>query len=730
MTLRFENSARLDEFLALYRELAGRSSWATSLMQHPVEPAIAAFLDGLRGWRLAGRHIPPPELVRDDLGDDAASRSVRDALDAARAELGPALAAQQAARAQATSPLRDRRLVERLGPALVAALGTSSAGLEIPLYLVPFAPFPPAVGLLFAQRRVVGAFIDCGRYHGSVLAEAALTQLAWACVHSDDGPDALLRRLRALLPGDQPYPRRLRLELLKVLIEVTAGHLIAADDPSHRMCVDLLGTAWRFPRLYALAGRHWRRYLEGHTEREEALSAVAREARQYHQRWYLDTVDGAALAADFYLLVSMAADGDDAARARLAWWAPQLCADLARQLDLIIGTELGHYQAARLDSVPAGLREFLRSVNVEDSRAGWWRARQELGELAALDLARQAFAGPGVEYGGEAWAPIAAMVRRFSAGELPARVFLDQCFTLQHNNGSLFDKYFDVQDMLTVLEAQAGGDLVTLARHASTEVRARWQRHSASVVDRVPPQWTRLGIGTAPPGVLGCGSGEDPPQYAPADAQALAGAAVPGRALTFRRAWPARPRAYHEVTAVLRTDLGDIELRLWPDLVPFTVDNFVTLAQGSRSWRDPATGDPRQEPFYDGTTFYRRVAGFAIFGGDRTPTGRAGPGYRIPDEFVDGFTFDRPFLVGMANAGRDSAGSRFLITLTPAPHLDGSIVAFGEVTNDASRSVASAIGDSPTPVTLHRVDIHGRRSHRSRLVTLESELPARGAGIT
>jgi cyclophilin family peptidyl-prolyl cis-trans isomerase len=598
----------------------------------------------------------------------------------------------------------------------------------LPLYLVPFAPFPPAVGLLFAERRVVGAFIDCGRYQGSMLAEAALTQLAWACVHSDDGPDPLLRRLRSLLPGDQPYPRRLRLELLKILIEITAGHLVASSDPSHRMCVDLLGTAWRFPRLYALARRHWSRYLEGHSARDEALSALARDAQRYHPRWFLDTVDGAALAADFYLLESLAADGDAAARARLALWAPQLCADLARQLDLIIGTELGHYQAARPESVPSGLHGFLRSVNAEDSRAGWWRVRQELGETAALDLAEQAFAGPGVEYGGEAWAPIAAMVRRFAAGEVPARVFLDQCFTLQHNNGSLFDKYFGVAHLLTVLEAQAGGDLVTLARHASAEVRARWDEHTVPSPPAQNPQWTRLGLGTAPPGVVGCGSAEDPPQFAPVHAKTLAGVAVPGRPLTFRRPWRARPRMYDEVTAVLRTDLGAIELRLWPDRVPFTVDNFITLAQGSRSWRDPLTGDPRQEPFYDGTAFYRRVAGFAIFGGDRTGTGLAGPGYRIPDEFIDDFTFDRPYLVGMANSGRDSAGSRFLITLAPTPHLDGAVAAFGEVIDQPSRSVAHAIGDSTTPVTLRRIDVYSRGGQRSLAVTLESELPVGGNG--
>ncbi|MEH1016374.1 peptidylprolyl isomerase [Micromonospora sp. CPCC 206060] len=739
MKVTYHRSTSLDLYLALHREVLGRCSWEVSLLPRPVEPVIAAFRDGLRGWRGNATPIPPVGFAatggpQEPL--DEPTRTVLRAMAAARPSLLPAIDGYAEHRARAEAELDRRLCLDRVAGPLAEAMGVPGTGLELPLYLVPFAPYPPSVGFLTDGGRVVGGYLDCRRYVGATLADAALTQLGWALLRNEQHPDHLLHRLRALLPDSGPYPDRLRLLLTKVLVELTAGHLIRSTDPTHRPCVDVLGTAWRFPRLYDLARRHWLRYLDGLTDREDALAAIAGEAASYAPRWYVENIDGAALAADFYLLEWLAASGDAAARARLAEWAPQLGADFAAQLDVIIGTELGHYECARRDTLDPALAGFLAEVTTGDSRVGWWRSRRALGEVPALDLAVQAFAGPGVEYGGEAWAPIAAMLRRYAAGELPARVFIDQCFTLQHNNGCLFDKYFEAEHLWPVLEAQAAGDLELLARHASAEVRGRWQRHRRQREAGYSPRWLggnrapvapgtepggpgmvaavgppvgppptggRLTIGAAPPGSLGCGSRAEAAEYAPSPAAVTE--PIRSRTWHFRRPWPAEPQRYDHVTAVLHTNLGPLEMHLWPQVVPYTVDNFVALARGTRPWRDPETGVRRREPFYDGTRFHRRVPGFVIQAGDRSGTGTGGPGYRIPDEFQPDATFDRPFLVAMANNGRDSAGSRFFITLAAARHLDGAYVPFGAVVDPASRELATAIATAPDPVVIERVTI-------------------------
>jgi cyclophilin family peptidyl-prolyl cis-trans isomerase len=718
----YARSDTLDLYLALHREVVGRCSWEVCLLPRPVEPAVAAFRDGLRGWRESGVPIPPAALAAPGPADEAdeATRTVLAAMAAARPRLAPAIAAYETRRAVAEADLDERLHLPRVADALAAAMGVPGTSVELPVYLVPFAPYPPSVGLLLDGSRVAGAYLDFRRYVGSTLADAVLTQLGWVLLRTEHAPGHLLTRLGALLPGTGPYQRRLRLLLTKTLLELTAGHLVRSTDPTHRPCVEVLGTAWRFPRLYDLARRHWLPYLNGHLDRERALAAIAEEAAAYAPRWYVENVDGAALAADFYLTEWLAAQGDAEAAGRLARWAPQLSADFAGQLDLIIGTELGHYECARLDTVPPRLADFLRRVNLGDSRVGWWQARRELGEIPALDLAVDAFAGPGVEYGGEAWAPIAAMLRRYAAGELPDRVFVDQCFTLQHNNGCLFDKYFEAEHLLPVLEAQAAGDLATLARHASAEVRRRWLRHRHRLERGYSPQWlgadraaeppppqrprtTRLGLGAPPPGSLGCGSAEEAEELAASPADATE--PIRARTWQFRRPWPAVPRRYAAVAATLHTDLGEVRLRLWPAVVPHTVDNFVALATGTRPWRDPATGGRRDDPFYDGVEFHRRVPGFLVEAGDRSGSGLGGPGYRIPDEFQADAVFDRPFLVAMANNGRDSAGSRFFVTLAAARHLDGAFVQFGEVADPASRGVVTAIAGSPGPVRLRRVTV-------------------------
>src|SRR5262245_59100366 len=133
------------------------------------------------------------------------------------------------------------------------------------------------------------------------------------------------------------------------------------------------------------------------------------------------------------------------------------------------------------------------------------------------------------------------------------------------------------------------------------------------------------------------------------------------------------------LTATLRTNQGDIVLRLFPEQAPKTVRNFVELAQGSREWTDPRTGRPSKDNLYDGTIFHRVIPGFMIQGGDPLGTGTGGPGYKFADEFHPDLAFSRPYLLAMANAGPGTNGSQFFITTVPTPWLNRKHTIFGEV---------------------------------------------------
>lgn len=116
--------------------------------------------------------------------------------------------------------------------------------------------------------------------------------------------------------------------------------------------------------------------------------------------------------------------------------------------------------------------------------------------------------------------------------------------------------------------------------------------------------------------------------------------------------------------ATLHTDKGDIVVELFADKTPRTVNNFVFLAS---------------QGFYDNTIFHRVIGNFMAQGGDPTGSGRGGPGYRFADEFVPGLRHDKPGILSMANAGKDTNGSQFFITHVPTPWLDNKHSVFGKV---------------------------------------------------
>ncbi|HSK26490.1 MAG TPA: peptidylprolyl isomerase [Jiangellales bacterium] len=173
-----------------------------------------------------------------------------------------------------------------------------------------------------------------------------------------------------------------------------------------------------------------------------------------------------------------------------------------------------------------------------------------------------------------------------------------------------------------------------------------------------------------------------------------------------------------ELYAVLQTNHGAIRLKLFRDHAPKTVANFVELAEGGREWVDPRDGRKTTAHLYDGTTFHRVIPGFMIQGGDPLGTGTGGPGYRFADEFHPELSFDRPYLLAMANAGPDTNGSQFFITVGPTPWLNFRHTIFGEVTDAAGRSVVDAIAavetgqmDRPLePVTVESVTIERREA--------------------
>jgi peptidyl-prolyl cis-trans isomerase A (cyclophilin A) len=139
----------------------------------------------------------------------------------------------------------------------------------------------------------------------------------------------------------------------------------------------------------------------------------------------------------------------------------------------------------------------------------------------------------------------------------------------------------------------------------------------------------------------------------------------------------------NDIYADFDTTEGKFKVKLYADQAPRTVENFVSLAEGTKTGK----------PYYDGTIFHRVIPDFMIQGGDPTGTGRGGPGYQFADEFHPQLKHAKPGLLSMANAGPNTNGSQFFVTVAATPWLDNRHSIFGEVTE--GYDVVKKISEAP-----------------------------------
>jgi peptidyl-prolyl cis-trans isomerase A (cyclophilin A) len=163
--------------------------------------------------------------------------------------------------------------------------------------------------------------------------------------------------------------------------------------------------------------------------------------------------------------------------------------------------------------------------------------------------------------------------------------------------------------------------------------------------------------------------------------------------------------------ASFETTLGKITCQLLADRAPKTTENFVGLANGTKEFLDPKARQRTKRPFYDGLIFHRVIPKFMVQGGCPLGIGNGGPGYEFDDEFVKGLGFDRPGRLAMSNAGPNTNGSQFFITVAAADWLNQKHTIFGQVVE--GQDVVEKISNVPrdrqdrpqTPVVMKAVKI-------------------------
>ena len=174
-------------------------------------------------------------------------------------------------------------------------------------------------------------------------------------------------------------------------------------------------------------------------------------------------------------------------------------------------------------------------------------------------------------------------------------------------------------------------------------------------------------------------------------------------------------------TAVIDTTAGKMTCKLFPDKAPIGVANFIGLANGTKDWTNPVTGEKKHGvPLYDGTIFHRVIPNFMIQGGDPKGDGTGDPGYKFKNETSSDLKFDKPGRLAYANAGPHTNGSQFFITEAAYPSLNGGYTIFGQC-DDATVDLVKKIArmgrdtnDRPyKPVSITHITIEGAGAGKS-----------------
>lgn len=155
---------------------------------------------------------------------------------------------------------------------------------------------------------------------------------------------------------------------------------------------------------------------------------------------------------------------------------------------------------------------------------------------------------------------------------------------------------------------------------------------------------------------------------------------------------------------IIETTLGTMKCELYPDKTPMTVDVISALAEGTREWTHPETGETMTgTPYYDGVIFHRVIPNFMIQTGDPLGTGFGGPGFMFDDELREDLRFDQPGRLAMAHRGPNTNGGQIFITVAPTPHLDMVHTIFGQVVE--GQEVADAISEVPADQSRPREEV-------------------------
>ena len=216
---------------------------------------------------------------------------------------------------------------------------------------------------------------------------------------------------------------------------------------------------------------------------------VARSRRiNYEER------DLAQVISDFYLLETLGClHGDQLSRRKLEKFECEIAKEFAAYLDIAVGGELRYAKSMLGDECPRQLKPFLKEAALADRGTAWlvWGVIRRAWGLEALRLAEETFDLPGWRgaFGGDAWRDITKVLRAYLENRMNTRIFVDRCFSLEHNSGCCFNKLYCVRNVPTVLSAHGNDEYDVLLQYASEETKCLWRRREVLRRKDYDPVW-------------------------------------------------------------------------------------------------------------------------------------------------------------------------------------------------------------------------------------------------